>query len=360
MGGYIQGGGHSPLTSLYGTGADQVLALEVVTADGEFVTASPDDNSDLFWALRGGGGSTFGVVTSITVRAHPDTVTTSSIWSFNTSKISNETFWAGVRTYFDYFISNADAGTYSYFTIAPPTITPGVFTFSMIPFFAPGKDKAATEALLGPWFSRLNALGITFNPNITEYSSYYTAWLNSFPLEVVEKVNVATMSRLFPRKNFEDPDLLNKTFNAIRASSEAMHFQVHFNIKAQGYQGDDNAVTPAWRDNILFSQQAVRWGINSTASQILSARHNFTYGVAQSWRDISPGAGSYLNEADRLEPDFGQAFWGDHYPKLQQLKTKWDPDDVFWAATAVGSERWQVETANRLPSENGKLCRKAN
>ena len=51
-GGYIQGGGHGPLTSLYGMAADQALEFEVVTAKGEFVTANADENPDLFWALR--------------------------------------------------------------------------------------------------------------------------------------------------------------------------------------------------------------------------------------------------------------------------------------------------------------------
>lgn len=56
-GGWIQGGGHSALASLYGMGSDQVLSLEVVTADGRFVTADTEENSDLFYALRGGGPS---------------------------------------------------------------------------------------------------------------------------------------------------------------------------------------------------------------------------------------------------------------------------------------------------------------
>jgi FAD/FMN-containing dehydrogenase len=55
-GGWVLGGGHGPLTSLRGLGADQVLSLNVVTADGRFVTADLNQNRDLFFALRGGGG----------------------------------------------------------------------------------------------------------------------------------------------------------------------------------------------------------------------------------------------------------------------------------------------------------------
>jgi hypothetical protein len=55
-GGWVLGGGHGPLTSLRGLGADQVLSLNVVTADGRFITADLNQNQDLFFALRGGGG----------------------------------------------------------------------------------------------------------------------------------------------------------------------------------------------------------------------------------------------------------------------------------------------------------------
>jgi FAD/FMN-containing dehydrogenase len=62
IGGWFQGGGHGPLSPLFGMGADDILSIDVVTSDGRFVTASEDQNIDLFWALRGGGAGTYGVV----------------------------------------------------------------------------------------------------------------------------------------------------------------------------------------------------------------------------------------------------------------------------------------------------------
>ena len=357
MGGYIQGGGHSPLSSIYGTGADQVLAFEVVTTDGEFITADSTQNSDLFWAMRGGGGSTFGVATSVTVKAHPDMPTTASSFTFTTANITTETFWAGVRTYFDYFLDNADAGTYAYFLIIPNLPEDGIWTFQMTPFFAPNKTLEETHAILDPWFAELNALGINFDPNIRHYDSFYPAWKDYFPLEVVEKVHVATGSRLFPRTNFEDPALLNTTFDNIRLSSETNHVIIAFNMKNVSPDNPDNAVNPAWRQNVLFAMQSVRWEPEDSVEQVWEARREFTFGDMQRWRDISPGAGGYLAESERLEPNFGQAFFGTNYPKLLTLKQKYDPTELFWVSTGVGSEGWQVESIDTLPNENGRLCR---
>lgn len=64
-GDFTQGGGVGQLSSRFGLAADQVLECEVVTADGKILTVSPSNNADLFWALSGGGGGTFGVVLSV-------------------------------------------------------------------------------------------------------------------------------------------------------------------------------------------------------------------------------------------------------------------------------------------------------
>lgn len=57
---------------------------------------------------------------------------------------------------------------------------------------------------------------------------------------------------------------------------------------------------------------------------------------------MSPGAGAYLGESDRDEVDFQQSFYGKNYAGLLEIKTYLDPWDIFWAKTAVGSERWAV------------------
>lgn len=68
MGGWMQGGGIGPASRKYGLGADRLVSAQVVLASGRTVRASATENPDLFWALRGGGGGNFGVVTDYEVR----------------------------------------------------------------------------------------------------------------------------------------------------------------------------------------------------------------------------------------------------------------------------------------------------
>ncbi len=70
VGGFLLGGGVGPLMSKYGLGCDNILAADLVLADGRQVKASAHENADLYWAIRGGGGN-FGIVTTFEVALHP-------------------------------------------------------------------------------------------------------------------------------------------------------------------------------------------------------------------------------------------------------------------------------------------------
>ena len=64
--------------------------------------------------------------------------------------------------------------------------------------------------------------------------------------------------------------------------------------------------------------------------------------------NLTPGGGAYLNEGDPYQPDFQQVFYGTNYERLLAIKAKYDPDDIFYAVTAVGSESWGTQADGRL------------
>jgi hypothetical protein len=338
------------MSSLYGMGADQVLSMEAVTADGRFVTASPSKNVDLFWALRGGGGGTFAVVTSVTVRAYSTVPVTVVTFAFNSAG-GADNFWAGVRAYFDYFIPFADAGTYSYFWMFPGS----TITFSMQPFFAPKMTTAQTQALLKPWFDRLTALGISFAPVFTTYANFYDAAMAGFPQEAIGGTGAIIGSRLFPRTSWTDQSSLNATFAVWKSVVEGGDLLINFNIKAPNVNKVDNAVVPAWRETVLHAIAAVGWAEPASYATQKAGRDKLSK-LMLTWKEVSPNAGAYLGECDIEEVDFQKNFFGINYKKLLTIKQAIDPKNVFWVRTGVGSEVLEVQSTDAIHGENGRLC----
>jgi FAD/FMN-containing dehydrogenase len=109
-GGYTQGGGHSALSTNFGLAADNALQFTVVTAAGKLLTASQTQNSDLYWALSGGGGGNYAVVLSATYKAHPDTYVGGATLAFLSSNNPTETFYDAIDAFHAALPAMVDSG----------------------------------------------------------------------------------------------------------------------------------------------------------------------------------------------------------------------------------------------------------
>lgn len=295
----------------------------------------------------------------MTVKTYPITPVTVSTFSYLTGgNVTADVFWDSITAWMSHFIEFTDAGLYAYFWIIP--LGSDSFIFEMQPFFAPNMTVAEFNALVQPYYDELSALGISVTPNTTYYDNFYDAWYNAFPLESVGTVSLKTASRLFPTANLTpNTTLFDTTMATFRNTTTAGAAMLSFMIKGEDTESvTTNAVNPAWRATRLHAITSTSWDANATVAEIEAASDALTYGIMDQWRAISPGAGAYMSEADIDEPDFEQAFYGtENYATLSAIKSDLDPWELFYVPTGVGSEDWVVESADGLPTQNGRLCK---
>ncbi|KAF3044483.1 hypothetical protein E8E11_002449 [Didymella keratinophila] len=360
FGGYSTGGGHSPLMQLFGTGADQIVALEVVLASGRFVTATQSVNSDLYWAMLGGGGGTFGIISSAVVKVHPKIPVTTSSWNVMTSEtVSAEAFWELLRFYWDNFPVYNGNKTYSWGNVM--RLAPGSYMWTMSPFFATNKTIEEYEALVAPLYQKAAELNITLAPNTTYHDTMYSAYQATFATYDyhIGAAGAIQGNRFIPTKNWADEAIRNKTFVAVRNVVDKATMLVWYHQHAADeFDLGVNAVNPAFRN--LQAQFVV---VNSAASQTTAgwkaADDELNTEIMPPLREVTPGGGAYGNEAQIGEPDWQQSFFGKNYARLLELKKKYDPTELFYVHHGVGSEGWRVEDEGIIgvQSTNGPLCR---
>lgn len=347
-GGYTQGGGHSALSSIYGLGADQTLEWEVVTADGRLVAASPSENPDLYWALSGGGGGTYGVVVSLTSKAHRDGVMGGASLTFLANDISQDTFWNAIGSWHASLPAIVDKGATALYYFNNEF-------FSLIPLTFPGGSKAEVTALLEPFTADLRKLNISYSLNVTSFPTYlqhYETNINPLPYGLVP-INQINGGRLIPRSVVQNNNAAltatirniskNDTFNIAAIAIDVSH-------KRAGNLPGANAVLPAWRDALLSMIVLKRWNFTLPLDQNIASENDLTNVIMPQLDAVTPNSGCYLNEGDFQQRDWQRDFYGTNYERLRRIKRKYDPQDLFYARTAVGSEAWTVKG-------DGRLCR---
>ncbi len=249
-GGYTQGGGHSALASKYGLAADQTLEWEVVTGTGEFVTASPTQNSDLYWALSGGGGGTYGIVYSMTSKAHVDIPVSGANLTFSNEGLSRDTYYAAVTAWHANLPKLVDAGAMTVYYVTNKT-------FTLAPFTGPGISAVQAKQLLQPFLDTLNELGIKYNlTGPIDFPSYLDEF-NTFQPQL-DLAAAQYGGRLIPRSVVENNNdgLTAAIQNITQTPGTLLFVGVGINVNKSIVRGNadvENAVLPAWRDTLIDS-----------------------------------------------------------------------------------------------------------
>lgn len=278
----------------YGLGADQLLSVGIVTASGQLVTASACQNPDLFWAIAGGGGGTFGVATSVTVKTYPDMVTSGAILlvSIPPSETNTTRYWDAVKAFYEFTTTSiSEKGVYMEIYQDIPN---GLL--SVNPFIAYGVSLDGLKELIQPFQSSLSALGVEYNINFSSFENYADA-LES--LYVVAHGNTFSPgSRLIPRSIvFKSPAAVANTIREINELGIAIHcFILPPGVAGVGRRTANNAVNPAFNDALMHAEMTLPIGANTTITERNAAIERITSATNATLEKLAPGSGAYLNE----------------------------------------------------------------
>ena len=318
VGGLAQGGGLGLAARRFGTTSDNILSAQVVTADGRVLTASARQNPNLYWALRGGGGGNFGVVTGFRFRTYA--VAEASYffaafpWSAAGAVVPRWLSWAPEGPDALYSICSLSTGS-----SAPTLNVFGQFfgTASALRRELRGLTRAATptslsvgtEGYLDLQMRWAGCLGeslqscATFRPEAFAAKSDYVA----APLSGRA---VSTMTSWIQRRQAQ---------SSVGSGALLM----------DSYGGAINRVPPGatafvHRDNLCSLQYLAYW--NGAAGQAPSLAWIRAFYAAM--RPYVSGY-AYQNYIDRDLATWRHAYYGSNFPRLVQVKTQYDPGDLF-------------------------------
>ncbi|HVJ51653.1 MAG TPA: FAD-binding protein [Aliidongia sp.] len=370
--GLIQSGGFGSLSKGFGTAAAGLLEAEIVTADGVVRTINACKDPDLFWAVKGGGGGSWGVVTKLTMRTHELPSFFGAAWGKVKAR-SDDAFRKLIGRFVDFYAENllnphwgeqVSIGSDNVFELSMVCqgfdnhqvgqvwqaffdwvdASPEDFTVvtklraratearhwwdvegndSMIPDKRPGAPK-----FHGWWEGDQGQVGILLH-------GFDSLWLP------------ASLLREGHRRRFVE---------ALFASSRHKKVGLHFN---KGLAGAPAAAIAAARDTamnptvcdafalaIIAGGEAALYPGQPGAAPDRDAAHLDAGKIdraAAELRKIVPAAGSYVSESNYFNPTWQRAFWGVNYPRLRSIKAKYDPDGLFFVHHGVGSEAWSAD-----------------
>ena len=375
-GGFTFGSGYGSFSKRYGTGSGGILEVEVVTADGSIVRANPYQNEDLFYALRGGGGGTFGIATKVTLLTHPIPstlgVVTGSIQAKSDSAY-RELIEAFLRLY-PKTLDNPHWGESVHFgsdnqfgfrlTFLDLSEEEGMAALE--PFLKPLRDRPEDfdvkpevqflpfRDLWNPdYWERANPDFIIRDPRSKAPPSQF--WWAGNQGEVSMFWNTYKSRWISTQLLREDPAAAADAFFA--ASRHAgFVFQLNKGLSGEhpeaAMRDRETAVHPqvfgAAALVIMASGQQYRYpdvvGKEPDEKKARKDADSLKRAMGELAK-VTPGAGSYSTESDYFLENWQEAQWGPNYPRLLEIKKQVDPGNLFRVHHGVGSEELPIRFA---------------
>jgi FAD/FMN-containing dehydrogenase len=331
--GITQGGGIGVVDRAYGLTCDSLVSAQVVLADGTVVTADANTHADLFWALRGGGGGNFGIVTSMTF----NTFATSDVTSFSASFAWTDA--AAVLAAWQAWPQTLPDTVWSGMVLATSSPTPVIEVSGM--FLGTDTDFAPI------WAQFLAAAGATPTSYSAQVQSFHDAILSSCSGETISQCHLASetsdgevgRASFVASSDFFNTELPSAGIQALLAAvnvQEAAEVGVLVIMDLMG--GAINRVAPdatafVHRSAIFSAQYYISGPVGVTAQQVSQAQA-IVSGFRTAMSTWSSGE-AYQNYLDAGLANWQQAYYGANYARLVQVKAAYDPTQVFKPAQGI-------------------------
>jgi FAD/FMN-containing dehydrogenase len=379
--GLIQGGGFGSFSKNYGLAAASLLQAEIVTADGAIRIANACTNPDLFWATKGGGGSSFGIVTKLTLKSHdlPNFFGAVNATIKANSDDGYRRLIGEIMTFYRQALFNPHWGEQIVLrasnTIAIRMVFQGLDQIqawaAWQPFFewiagSPQDFSVVAEPAIiavpaqhfwNPAFLKL-APGIIVSDDRPGAPEGNIVWVGDAPQS--GQVLHGFQSAWLPQALLQE-DRRERLSDALFAATRHWAVELHFNKGLAGAPADaiaaarETAMNPAVCDAFALAiiaggGGAAYPGIAGHEPDIPAARQRAT-AIDQAMKELTsliPNAGGYVSESNFFERDWQQSFWGSNYPPLLAIKDRYDPEGLFFVHHGVGSERWSDDGFTRL------------
>ena len=310
MAGLTLAGGYGPLNGKYGLALDNLLGAEVVLANGLRIRADANENGDLYWALRGGGGN-FGVVTSLRYRLHPIGSVLCGLMLFPASEALRV-----LRGYQELIAAAPDELTIMTGFLPGPDRQPMLFVF---PTWS--GDRAGGDAVV----SKLNELGTPLSIKIGPMA--YEDVLSMFEAQVVNGRHHELQTRWVAELTEDTAALLLEGARAITSSFSAIAVH-HFHGAATRVPVTETAF--GLRRHHLLVEIIAAWEHSSADDGTI--HRQWARALCQSMAPLAL-PGGYPNLLGATEHERVRLAYGPNFARLMELKRRFDPENVFASAT---------------------------